>query len=80
MKSSTHRWIALITCNIVAWSMLSFFGTTGAAPRQPFSNAVEQRQQMIRELTDIKALLKEQNALLRAADEKEDSNNERRQR
>ncbi|MCH7726828.1 MAG: hypothetical protein IH991_10155, partial [Planctomycetes bacterium] len=39
---------------------------TTAAPKQPFGNAVEQRQQMVRELREIKELLKAQNALLRA--------------
>jgi len=41
-------------------------GNAAAQPvRQPFSNAVEQRAGMIRELQEIKTLLKEQNALLR---------------
>lgn len=69
MKSSSFRWMALVTFNLLALSMLGFLGTLGAAPqnRQPFSNAVQQRQQMISELSAIKLLLKEQNALLRAA-------------
>jgi hypothetical protein len=36
------------------------------ATRAPFDNAVKQRNEMIRELQEIKALLKEQNTLLRA--------------
>lgn len=63
----------LITVNVLAWGMLGFYRTTGAAPKEPqlpFRNAVEQRQDMIRELQEIKALLKEQNALLRAAQAK----------
>ena len=35
--------------------------------RQPFSNAVGQRAEMIRELKEIKTLLKEQNLLLTLA-------------
>ena len=55
---------ALILC------VLSFYDPTNAAqpgPKQPFSNAVEQRANMLRELREIRALLKEQNELLRAA-------------
>lgn len=41
-------------------------GDASAQPtRQPFSNAVQQRAEMIRELKETNALLKEQNALLR---------------
>jgi hypothetical protein len=55
--------------NVLAWSVLSFHGRSGAAPqevRAPFDNAVQQRNEMIRELQEIKALIKEQNTLLRA--------------
>lgn len=70
MQRGNIRWMALVGANVLAWCVLSFYGAWGAAPRrvvQPFSNAVEQRQEMIRELKGIKALLKEQNALLRAS-------------
>jgi hypothetical protein len=49
--------------------VLSFYRTTGAAPpkpKQPFANSVEQRMEMIKELREIKVLLKEQNALWRS--------------
>jgi hypothetical protein len=52
----------------VVMCMLGFYSTTGAAPQggqPPFANSVEQRDAMIRELRDIKELLKEQNSLLR---------------
>ena len=56
----------LLFANVALWCMLGFSSTTTAAPKQPFGNAVEQRQQMVRELREIKELLKAQNALLRA--------------
>ena len=69
--SKTHKsWTLLIAANVLCWCVLSFYGSTAAAPqsaRQPFSNPVEQRHEMIRELKEIKALLKEQNAMLRNA-------------
>ena len=64
-----YGWSVLLFANVVAWSVLSFQGRSGAAPqdvRAPFDNAVQQRNDMIRELQEIKALLKEQNTLLRA--------------
>ncbi len=68
MNKRTIGWTAIITINLVSWCMLGFYGNSQAAPapaRQPFGNAVEQRQEMIRELRDIRTLLKEQNTLLR---------------
>ena len=70
MQRSNLRWAGAIVAAGIALGMLSFYQTTGAAPkdvRQPFNNSVQQRQEMIRELQEIKALLKEQNALLRAS-------------
>ena len=69
-KKVNIRWVGLVIANVLVWCVLSFYGSTAAAPqsaRQPFSNPVEQRHEMIRELKEIKALLKEQNALLRNA-------------
>ena len=68
MKKTLYRGALLIAANVVMLCMLSFYRTTDAAPptaRQPFANPVVQREQMVRELQEIKALLKEQNALLR---------------
>ncbi len=62
-------WTLLIVINVLAWGVLSFSSRGGAAQaggEQPFANAVQQRNEMIRELQEIKGLLKEQNALLRA--------------
>ena len=70
MMRYRYGWSVLLFANVVAWSVLSFQGSTGAAPqdvRAPFDNAVQQRNEMIRELQEIKALLKEQNTLLRAS-------------
>ena len=55
----------LLAANVALWCMLGFSSTTTAAPTQPFGNAVEQRQKIVRELREIKDLLKTQNALLR---------------
>lgn len=60
--------LTLIAAAALVWGMLGFYRTTGAAPKDvqlPFDNAVAQRQVMIRELQEIKSLLKDQNALLR---------------
>lgn len=62
-------WILLIVANVLFCCVLGFYRTTDAAPpkpKQPFANAVEQRMEMIKELKEIKLLLKEQNELLRA--------------
>jgi len=69
MKLQGFGWIMLIFANVLAWGMLGFQGRIGAAPpdvRMPFDNAVQQRSEIIRELQEIKGLLKEQTALLRA--------------
>ena len=74
-------WTLVIAANVLAWGVLSFYGSTVAAQagKQPFSNAVEQRNRMVRELQEIKVLLREQNALLRAQAAR-DEDDERSQR
>lgn len=70
-NSKQSGWIVLILANVLFCCVLSFYQTTGAAPqntRQPFGNPVAQRNQIISELQDIKALIKEQNALLLSGD------------
>jgi hypothetical protein len=62
--------------NVVALGVLGFYSTLGAAPQAgqpPFANPVEQRSDMVRELREIKDLLKEQNALLRSGANKTDA-------
>ncbi|MFV1967754.1 MAG: hypothetical protein ACC628_20175 [Pirellulaceae bacterium] len=60
----------LLASALVAWGVLSLdersVGTAQTA-RLPFVSPVEQRNGIIRELREIKTLLKEQNVLLRAA-------------
>ena len=68
MKRITLGWTLLIVANVLVISVLSLHSSTDAAaqsPRAPFGNSVEQRFEMIKQLREIKALLKEQNALLR---------------
>jgi hypothetical protein len=69
MKSACFsRWTWLVIANVVVASVLGFYSTLGAAPQAgqpPFANPVEQRADQIRELREIKELLKEQNELLR---------------
>ena len=62
------RWTWLVIGNVVAVGVLGFYSTLGAAPQAgqpPFANPVEQRAEQVRELREIKELLKEQNELLR---------------
>ncbi len=68
MKRFASGFALLLLLNGLAWGVLGFYDVLSAAPQsgqQPFANPVDQRQQMIAELVEIKALLKEQNALLR---------------
>ena len=73
MQSNILRSMALVAAGAVGAGVLGLFGGR-AASRQggvpqggqlPFRNAVEQREDMIRELREIKTLLQEQNSLLR---------------
>ena len=78
---SKSGWMLLVAANVLMWSVLSFSSRSGAAQaggEQPFANAVQQRNEMIRELQEIKLLLKEQNALLRATLAKDPKAEERR--
>lgn len=60
----------LIAANAVIWCVLSLCQGTASAQRTggdpPFANAVEQRNEMIVQLREIRDLLKEQNALLKS--------------
>ena len=67
--SRTTGCALLFAAVLLAWGVLSFHerpADASQAGRQPFGNAVEQRNAIIKELREIKALLKEQNTLLRA--------------
>jgi len=69
MKRRTG-WALLLAANVLCYCVLSFYQTSDAASspaaKPPFANAVEQRMEMIRLLTEIRDGLKEQNALLRS--------------
>ena len=79
MKSICNsRWTLLAAANLLALGVLGFYSTLGAAPpagQPPFANPIDQRQDMIRELREIKELLKEQNNLLRGGADKTDVKN-----
>jgi hypothetical protein len=67
------RWTWLAAGNAGALGVLGFYSTLGAAPpagQPPFANPIDQRLEMIRELREIKELLKEQNSLLRGGADK----------
>ena len=67
-QSAAIRWAALATANVFVLGVLGFYSIGSAAPQQPpFASSVEQRAEMIRELREIKELIKEQNTLLRNA-------------
>ena len=69
MTKSNTRWAGLITINALLWCVLGFYQAGNAAPRGgklPFSNSVEQRHEMVVQLKQINAQLREQNALFRS--------------
>ena len=61
---------SLVACAAVVGLlyMLGFYSLSSAAPaggKPPFEDAAMQREEMIRELRDIKELIREQNGLLK---------------
>ena len=71
------RYSLLVGLNVAGLLVLGFYSIGGAAPQAgqpPFANPVDQRSDMVRELREIKDLLKEQNALLRGGAVKGDAN------
>jgi hypothetical protein len=63
------RWTWLVIANVAVVGVLGFYSTLGATPQAgqpPFANPVDQRADQIRELREIKELLKEQNELLKS--------------
>ena len=68
MRKLRIRWAALIVGNVLFCCVLGFYQSCGAAPgagRPPFSNPVEQRAEIIRQLQQLNTQLREQNMLLR---------------
>jgi hypothetical protein len=59
--------MGLAALNLAAWGVLGFYRGAGAAPpaKMPFANSIEQRNEIVQELREIKELIREQNALLR---------------
>lgn len=68
--SNRMGWVLLVAANVLLYCVLGFCQNpvsgqrTGGDP--PFANAVEQRNETIAQLKEIKDLLKEQNALLKS--------------
>jgi hypothetical protein len=65
------RWTLLIGLNLFCWYMLGFHQPASVAQQStngelPFANSVTQRFDMVDQLKQINAQLKEQNALLRS--------------
>src|SRR5687768_5782582 len=69
MQSNFLRSTVLAGAVATALCVLGLWGGVSAQPQQggqqPFRNAVEQREELIQVLREIKLLLKEQNSLLR---------------
>ncbi len=67
------KWMLPLAGAAVCWCVLNFYQATNAQQpqvREPFANAVEQRFDMVKVLTEIRDQLKEQNALLRSGEVK----------
>jgi len=66
-NANLSRWTCLVIGNVALLGVLGFYGSLGAfqGGQPPFANPVEQRADMVRELREIKDLIREQNALLR---------------
>ena len=71
LHNSRMRWVLLIALNLLCWYMLGFqqpalVAQQGSNGELPFANAVSQRFEIIDQLKQTNALLKEQTALLRS--------------
>ena len=75
MRLMNNRYVRNLGITIATALLLSVLGfwqavtaqpqPTPGAGNPPFANAVDQRNEMIRELREIRSLIKEQNALLK---------------
>ncbi len=67
MKARTFLTSAAVL-TLLSYCVLGFYQTSSAQtePKGPFANSVEQRQDTVRLLGEIRDLLKEQNALLKS--------------
>lgn len=69
MNDSQKRWQLLIIANVICLAAGWWYSQGHAAPpetKQPFANAVQQRESMIRLLQESNQLLREQNQLLKS--------------
>ena len=74
-KDKRFRWALLIGLNLFCWYMLGFHQPTSVAQQStngepPFANSVAQRFDIVDQLKQINAQLKEQTALLRSGNVK----------
>lgn len=68
-RGARLAWLALVVVQVGTFCMLGFERSSEAqvrAPQEPFVDAAQQRVQMIEQLREINARLKEQNDLLRS--------------
>ncbi|PQO34226.1 hypothetical protein DTL21_11880 [Bremerella cremea] len=69
METSRKSWQLLIAFNVLCLAAGWWYSHSDAAPpevKQPFANPVQQRESMIRLLTESNQLLREQNAMLKS--------------
>lgn len=69
MQSTTSRWLALVTLNVIGLCVLGLYGPIHAQPpsaQGPFANATELQLEMVNQLKSLNGLVKEQNALLKS--------------
>ena len=68
MTITIPRWLLVVLLPATLFFVLGFYSPESAAQQtpQPFANAVDQRNEMLRELREIKELLKEHNQMLKA--------------
>jgi hypothetical protein len=68
MQSLPNRSVLACVAAAAVLCVLGFYSLLSAAPaggKPPFEDAVTQREEMIRELREIKELIREQNGLLK---------------
>ena len=68
MRTRTVPFYLATTAGFALLCVLGFYSLSSAAPvggKPPFEDATAQRQEMIRELQEIKELIREQNGLLK---------------
>ena len=65
--SNSSRLLAVTLAGVMGCCVLGFYGTSGAQQTPPpFANAVELQAEIVGQLKELNAQIKEQNALLRS--------------